>query len=301
MPEATANTNLLVFDRHAVRRHRDRAAPRFDAHRFLFDETADRLLDRLDDIKRRFPTALDLGCHTGLLAKAMAGRGGIETLVQCDPAPEMVQRASGLRLVAEEDLLPFGTARFDLVLSLLSLHWVNDLPGALVQINRSLKPDGLFLGCLLGGDTLSELRAAWMAAEIDVEGGASPRVSPFVDVRDAGALLQRAGFALPVVDSDVITVSYGDPMSLMQDLRWMGESNAVRTRRTGFTRRRTLLRAAEIYVERFGRDGRLPATFQVITLTGWHPDKTAQQQPLRRGSGQTSLADVLSHTPKEKD
>jgi len=197
--------------------------------------------------------------------------------------------------------LPFGAGRFDLVLSLLSLHWVNDLPGALAQINRSLKPDGLFLGCLLGGDTLSELRAAWMAAEIEVEGGASPRVSPFVDVRDAGALLQRAGFALPVVDSDVIRVSYGDPLSLMRDLRWMGESNAVRTRRTGFTRRQTLMRAAEIYVERFGRDGRLPATFQVITLTGWHPDQIAQPQPLRPGSGQQSLADVLGRPPKETD
>ena len=197
MPQQAPNP-MLVFDRRAVRRHRDRAAARFDEHRFLFDEAADRLLDRLDDIKRRFPTALDLGCHGGLLAAVLAGRGGIETLAQCDSAPAMARRANGLCLVADEDFLPFGAGRFDLVLSCLSLHWVNDLPGALAQINRSLKPDGLFLGCLLGGDTLTELRAAWMAAEIEVEGGASPRVSPFVDIRDAGGLLQRAGFALCV-------------------------------------------------------------------------------------------------------
>lgn len=282
-----------IFDRRAVRRHRDRAAPRLAQHDFLFTDAAERLADRLLDVTRRFPLALDLGCHSGELGRILAGRGGIDRLVQCDLAEAMVRRAGGHGVVADEEFIPFADGTFDLVLSNLSLHWVNDLPGTLAQIRRILKPDGLFLAALLGGDTLVELRRAWMEAELSEEGGVGPRVSPFADVRDAGALLQRAGFALPVVDADVLTVSYADPMRLMADLRGMGESNAVRGRRNGFTRRTTLFKALAAYEDMFGGpDGRVPATFQLITLTAWTPHPS-QQKPLRPGSGQVNLADFL--------
>jgi SAM-dependent methyltransferase len=283
-----------VFDRAAVRRHRDRAAAAgIEAHDFLLREVAGRLAGRLDDIRRRFPAALDLGCHGGVLARALEGRGGVEHLVQTDLSPAMVRRAEGPRVVADEELLPFAAASFDLVASVLSLHWVNDLPGALVQIRRVLKPDGLLLAAMLGGNTLGELREAFAAAEIAEEGGASPRLSPFTDAREAGALLQRAGFALPVVDVDAITVTYPDALALMRDLRGMGEANAVRERRASFTRRATMMAAAAAYERRFaGADGRVPATFEVIYLTGWAPHE-AQQKPLRPGSARARLADAL--------
>ena len=283
-----------VFDRAAVRRHRDRAAAAgIEAHDFLLREVAARLAGRLDDIRRRFPAALDLGCHGGVLARALEGRGGVERLVQTDLSPALVRRAEGPRVVADEEFLPFAAASFDLVASVLSLHWVNDLPGALVQIRRALKPDGLLLAAMLGGNTLGELREAFAAAEIAEEGGASPRLSPFTDARDAGALLQRAGFALPVVDVDAITVTYPDALALMRDLRGMGEANAVRERRAGFTRRATMMAAAAAYERRFaGADGRVPATFEVIYLTAWAPHE-AQQKPLRPGSARARLADAL--------
>ncbi len=273
---------IEVFDRAAVRRHRDRAAAGLAAHDFLLREVAGRLAGRLDDIRRRFPAALDLGCHGGVLAGALEGRGGVERLVQTDLSPAMVRRAEGPRVAADEELLPFAAASFDLVASVLSLHWVNDLPGALIQIRRALKPDGLLLAAMLGGNTLGELREAFAAAEIAEEGGASPRLSPFTDARDAGALLQRAGFALPVVDVDAITVAYPDALALMRDLRGMGESNAVRERRAGFSRRATIMAAAAAYEERFAQtDGRVPATFEVIYLTAWAPHPS-QPKPHRR-------------------
>ena len=284
---------MHVFDRATVRRHRDRAAAGLGDHDFLLREVGERLADRLDDITRRFPVALDLGCHGGELGRLLNGRGGIETLVQCDLSPEMARRAGPLSLAADEEFLPFAAGCFDLIVSCLSLHWVNDLPGALVQIRRALKPDGLFLAAMLGGNTLEELRAALAEAEIAAEGGLSPRVSPFADVRDAGDLLQRAGFALPVVDSDTITVSYADPAGLMSDLRGMGESNAVVERRKTWTRRATLEAAAERYRQMFGDSaGRVPATFHVITLTAWAPHPS-QQKPLRPGSARTRLAEAL--------
>jgi SAM-dependent methyltransferase len=284
---------IKVFDRGAVRRHRERASAHFAEHGFLVAEVAERLADRLSDVTREFAEALDLGCHSGQLAAALKGRGGIGRLVQADLAEAMVRRASGPRLVCDEELLPFAPASFDLILSALSLHWVNDLPGALAQIARCLRPDGLFLGALLGGETLTELRQALIAAELEEEGGASPRVSPFVELRDAGQLLQRAGLALPVVDSDTITVTYGDALELMDELRGMGESNAALDRRHAVTRRATLLRAAELYRERFAHgDGRLPATFQVLTLTAWAPHES-QPRPLAPGSAQASLAAAL--------
>jgi len=284
---------MLVFDRRTVRAHRDRAAAGFAGHDFLVREAADRLADRLLDFKRGFEVALDLGCHTGTLAQVLRGRGGITHLVQADLSPAMVGQAPGLRLAADEELLPFAPASFDLVLSVLSLHWVNDLPGTLLQISRCLKPDGLFLACMLGGDTLRELRDALLQAEADVTGGASPRVSPFAEVRDAGGLLQRAGFALPVADSETIAVDYPDTLRLMRDLRGMGESNAALARQRHPTRRAVLAAAAAIYQQRHGRtDGRIPASFQLITLTGWRPHES-QQQPLRPGSAKSRLAAAL--------
>ena len=195
--------------------------------------------------------------------------------------------------IADAEALPFAAGSFDLVLSLLDLHWVNDLPGALAQIRHVLRPDGLFLGALLGGETLSELRAVLLAAEAEVSGGASPRVAPKVDLRDAGALLQRAGFALPVADADTLTVSYPNALALMRELRGMGEGNAVAGRSRRFTRRAVLLRAAALYEERFAdADGRVPATFQVLYLTGWAPHDS-QPRPLHPGSAQASLARAL--------
>lgn len=288
---------VSIFDRATLRKHRDRAARGFAAHDFLVREVAERLADRLSDVTRVFPLALDLGCHTGELADTMGGRGGIKTLVQCDLSPAMAAMAAGNghpTLAADEEWLPFADNSFDLVLSCLSLHWVNDLPGALVQIRRVLKPDGLFLAAMLGGETLADLRHCLTEAELAEEGGISPRVSPMADIRDMGRLLQRAGFALPVADADQVSVSYGDPMRLLADLRGMGETNAVAERRKTLTRRTTLLHALSLYQRKFAdADGRFPVDFHIVTLTGWKPHPS-QPQPLPPGSGHVPLADVLS-------
>ncbi len=290
------NDALGPFQRAAVRRHRDRAARSLPQHEFLLREIGERLADRLDDVNRSFPCALDLGCHHGVLADGLRGRGGVERLVQCELSETLARsaaRGGQPALVGDEEQLPFAAGSFDLALSLLSLHWVNDLPGCLLQLRQALKPDGLLLAALFGGETLHELRSALLEAESEVEGGASPRVSPFVDLRDAAGLLQRAGFALPVADLDRITVTYPNALALMRDLRGMGEANAVAERRRGLSRRATLLRAAALYEARFaGRDDRLPATFDVIYLTGWAPDES-QPKPLRPGSARTPLAEAL--------
>ncbi len=284
----------LPFDRGAVRRNRSRTAATLHRHDFLFAEVADRLADRLDDVQRSFPLALDLGCHAGSFGRAVGARGGIETLVQCELAPDLASQAPGLSVSADEERLPFKDGVFDLIASTLSLHWVNDLPGALIQINRALKPDGLFLAALLGGETLQELRDCLGHAEIEISDGLSPRISPTVDLRDAAGLLQRAGFALPVADSDRITVSYPDAFALMRELRGMGETNALSARPRGFARRGIFLRAAELYHQRYGGpDGRITATFQVLYLHGWAPHES-QQQPLRPGSAAARLSDALS-------
>ncbi|MBT3305851.1 MAG: methyltransferase domain-containing protein [Alphaproteobacteria bacterium] len=296
---------MMVFNRRTVRRHRARAAGTLNDHDFLFRESAERLCDRLDDITRTFPLALDLGGRTGQIARVLEGRGGVETLVHCDLAPEMVSCAamekSGLVLAADEETLPFTGGAFDLIVSNLTLHWINDLPGAMVQARQALKPDGLFLASVLGGETLKELRQSLMEAEIAEEDGLSPRVSPMADVRDLGGLMQRAGFALPVVDSETVTVMYDDAMALMADLRAMGETNATLERRKGFSRRATLMAALARYKDTFaGSDGKIPATFQILTMTGWAPD-ASQQQPLKPGSARTSLADTLGDTEGENE
>jgi len=289
------NDEREIFDRRVLRRHRDRAAPGVAGHDFLFREAAERLLDRLEDIRRRFPLALDLGCHHGVVAELLAGRSGIETLVQAELSPALARLAAahGPAVVADEEALPFAEQSLDLVVSVLSLHWVNDLPGTLLQIARALKPDGLLLAAMIGGDSLRELREALLRAELEVEGGVSPRVSPLADLRDLGGLLQRAGFALPVVDVDSLTVTYPSALALMRDLRGMGETGTDRNRRRGLTRRETLLRAAALYEETHGgADGRIPARFDILYLTGWAPH-ASQPQALRPGSASARLAEAL--------
>lgn len=290
MPADTRADDIILFDRKTVRRHRNRAAATFADHDFLHREIADQLADRLRDIKRDFATALDLGGGHGTTAFDPAP----ETLVTADLSERLLARMPGNpRVSADEEFLPFGENAFDLIASTLSLHWVNDLPGALVQIRGALKPDGLFLAAMLGGDTLIELRRAFLEAEAETTGGTSPHTSPVADVADAGALLQRAGFALPVIDTDTITVTYADMFALMRELRGMGEANAVAARSRAGLRRDTLFAAAARYQELYGdEDGRIPATFQIIWMTGWAPHQ-AQQKPLRPGSGATRLADAL--------
>jgi NADH dehydrogenase [ubiquinone] 1 alpha subcomplex assembly factor 5 len=281
-----------VFDRRRLRLRRARVAHALHGFDFLIREAALRLLERLGDVRRAFPLALELGCHTGQLAAAVRDNPQVGQLIQADLCVDMVRQAPAPGLVADEEALPFGPACLDLVLSCFSLHWVNDLPGTLAQIRYALKPDGLFLAIMPGGATLFELRESVMRAELEVAGGAGPRVSPFVDVRDAGMLLQRAGFALPVADLDTVTVTYEHPLKLMADLRAMGEANALLQGRRPL-HRATLWRACALYRELFGdRAGRIPATFQLLTLSGWAPDPS-QPQPIRRGSGQVNLAEAL--------
>jgi SAM-dependent methyltransferase len=279
-----------VFDRRAVRQHRERAAARFGEHDFLFREIGERLVDRLDDVTRRFARVLDVGCRTGLLRGLLEPRDDVETVVGIDLSARMVARAGALSVVGDEEALPFADASFDLVISNLALHWTNDLPGALLQLRRALKPDGLLLAAMLGGETLIDLRAALIEADLVESGGAFPRVSPVADLRDAGMLLQRAGFELPVIDGDTISVTYPDVLALMRDLRGMGETNAVVERQRSLARRGLLARAAARYPRQ--SDGRIEAGFQVIFLTGWAPH-ASQPKPLRPGSATTRLADAL--------
>jgi NADH dehydrogenase [ubiquinone] 1 alpha subcomplex assembly factor 5 len=287
---------LLVFDRNALRVRRERAARGWQARSFLKREIASRLVERLDDVRRTFPLALDLGCHGDEIAAALGGRKTIECLVRADLGLGFARRAGGPAVVADEEALPFAAQRFDLVVSAMSLHWVNDLPGALIQIARILRPDGLFLGAMLGGATLWQLRQALAAAESEIEDGLSPRVSPFADLRDAAGLLQRAGFALPVADSETIDVEYDNALELMRELSAMGESNLVVERRRGLARRATLLRAAEIYRERFTQtSGRVAASFEVLFLHGWAPHES-QPKPLKPGSARHRLAEALDTT-----
>jgi NADH dehydrogenase [ubiquinone] 1 alpha subcomplex assembly factor 5 len=295
---AAVTQEMNLFDRRLLRRRRDRAAQGLREHDFLFREAGERLVDRLADVRRTFPLALDLGCRGGILAGILAGRGGIECLVGADPSIAMARRAAaaaveGPRLVAEEEALPFAPGSFDLVLSLLNLHWVGDLPGALLQIRQALKPDGLFLAVMFGLGTLGELRDCLIEAESELAGGAGPRVSPFAGLRDVAGLLQRAGFALPVADAETLTVTYRDALALMHDLRGMGETNALLDRPRRFAGSALFARAAALYAERHGdAGGRVPARFELVFLTGWAPHDS-QQRPLRPGSARRSLAGAL--------
>ena len=286
----------LIFDRALHARRLDRAAKAFPAADFLKRRVAGDIVERLEAINRRFELAMDLGARNGAFAAALAespAAGKIGLLAQSDLSAAMLAGASGPRLVADEERLPFAAGRLDLIVSSLALHWVNDLVGALIQIRLALAPDGLFVGAMLGGSTLTELRGALLSAEADLRGGAGPRISPFADAADGAALMQRAGFALPVIDTDVVTVRYEHPLRLLADLRAMGETSALLERPAVPLTRSVLTRACELYVERHdGPDGRVPATFEILTLTGWapHPD---QQRPLRPGSAKARLADAL--------
>ncbi|WP_262298855.1 methyltransferase domain-containing protein [Microvirga sesbaniae] len=276
----------LVFDRSLVRRRLARAL-RQGYVDFLLVRAVEDLEERLSTVLRTFSLALDVGTPTPAAAEALRRSGRAETVVRLSSVAE----EGGI--LGDEERLPFSGERFDLAVSLLALQGVNDLPGTLIQIRRALKADGLFIGALLGGSTLTELRQSLTQAEAETEGGVSPRVAPFADLRDIGGLLQRAGFALPVTDSDVVRVRYASAFALMQDLRRMGLTNALHDRRRVPLRRATLMRTAEIYAERFGdSDGRIPATFEIVWLSGWAPHES-QQKPLRPGSAKARLADAL--------
>jgi SAM-dependent methyltransferase len=282
-----------IFDRQLLVRRRDRAAGAIAAHDFLLARVADDLAERLAGINRTFPVAVTVGAYHGLLGRRLRRLPGIEVVTDVEASSRLLAQCEGPRLQADEEALPFAEQSLDLAVSALALQLVNDLPGTLIQLRRALKPDGLLLAALLGGATLTELRTAFLIAEEELEGGASPRVAPFADVRDLGGLLQRAQFALPVVDSDTVTVTYRDPLALMLELRAMGASNALAERSRRPLHRATLARAVEVYRERFGLpDGRVPATFEIITMTAWAPHPS-QPKPLRPGSATTLLADVL--------
>ena len=283
-----------LFDRTAVRCNRTRALADRAYQPFLLDEVADRLVERLSEIRRPFAKVLELGSWRGRVAALLsqAGLAG-ERLVSLDPVIDALDQGPGLKVQAEPEFLPFADDSFDLVVSVLALHHVDDLPGVLVQLRRVLVQDGLMLLAWLGGESLVELRSSLMQAELDVLGGASMRVAPFVDIRDAAALLQRAELALPVADVDRITVTYADALALCRDLRAMGEGGALMDRPRGMFRRDVLMRTAEVYGERFAReDGRIVVTFDILHMSGWKPHES-QQKPARRGSGQVRLAAAL--------
>lgn len=283
---------IKTFDRTLLRLRRERAAVHIDDFDFLLRDVAGVLIDRLSMIKKPLPLVVDLGGAHGVLSELLKTRAGTETVVTTDLSFTLAAR-NNIGLVADEEIIPFKTASLDGVVSNLALHWVNDLPGALIQIKTALKPDGLFMAAVLGGETLRELRQCLMDAEISVLGGASPRVSPFIDLRDMGALMQRAGFALPVVDSDIVTVEYSTALKLMQDLRGMGASNATFNRMLKPTKRAVLMEAARLYHERFAvAGGSIQASFEVIYVIGWRPHDS-QQKPLQPGSAKTRLADAL--------
>lgn len=278
---------MNVFDRRAVAAHRARAATTVDAVADVLRDAAERLLDRLDDVNRRFTHALDLGGR-GAVAPPLRARG--MAVVSADLAPGMAARAGGDAVALDPEQLPFAPASFDLVVASLALHWVNDLPGVLIQLRRALRPDGLLLASMPLLGTLGELRAALTEAEAAISGGAAPRVSPFPELRDCAGLLQRAGFALPVADREEIRLLYADPLALLRDLRAAGETNALRLRdrrvppRALFPRALAGLPRAEA--------GRVAATLSLAILTGWAPAPT-QPRPLAPGSATTSLADAL--------
>jgi SAM-dependent methyltransferase len=291
MPEIPNASNPVIFDRALIRRRRVRAVT-LGAATFLLDRVAEDLAERLAAVLRRFDIAVDLGTPGEAVRAALARSGAVGTIVRADAVPDQARGADNF-VIADEEALPFRDGALDLVVSALALQFVNDLPGVLVQIRRALKADGLFLAALLGGETLTELRQSFAEAESEMESGVSPRVAPFADLRELGALLQRAGFALPVTDVDRVRVRYDTVFNLMADLRRMGATNALVARRRAPLRRATLHRMAEIYAQRFADpDGRVRATFEIVWLSGWapHPD---QQQPLKPGSAKARLADAL--------
>ena len=287
-----------LFDQDALRLHAERAVRSGAQADFLLQRATADLEDRLAVVLRDFEHRLDLGTPLPLAAKMMAHRQG--QLTRLVPPGYPAGDGHWSNIDSPLDVLPLTHESLDLVVSLLALQTVDDLPGTLVQIRRALKPDGLFIACLLGGETLTELRQSFLEAEMEIEGGASPRVAPFADLRDCGALLQRAGFALPVTDVDRVIVRYDNPFGLMRDLRAMGAANPLAERRRTFMKRATLMKAAGIYAERFSdADGRVRATFDLVWISGWSPHES-QQKPLKPGSATMSLADGLKGASSRK-
>jgi NADH dehydrogenase [ubiquinone] 1 alpha subcomplex assembly factor 5 len=284
-----ADNGIVIFDRQRVRQNRNRARPE---HNFLIDWAGKQIVDRLRDVTKNFPLALQMGLRTPPeFAQNLAATGKIETLVGMDAAEKLLKPGT---ICADEEFLPFRDQSLDLIMNVLSLHSTNDLPGALIQIRRALKPDGLFLAALFGGESLMELRQSLMQTEIEMKGGASPRVFPFADKPQMGSLMQRAGFALPVIDSEIVTVTYPDMFALLKDLRFMGEGNAILKRDKTYPGREFFAKAAEFYKNNFSdEDGRVRASFEVIFLIGWAPH-ASQQKPLSPGSAKTRLADALN-------
>lgn len=299
----TSTSKLNIFDRQLKRNQRDRAAwlmPQTDP---LLHTVAHNLLDRLQDCKKTFPSALCLGGSLQAVTRSIRCHGGIEKLIVMDASHDMVQRCKNdyhasnnenietTFVVGDEEFLPIKESSVDLVISCLGLHWTNDLPGAMIQSMLALKPDGLFLAAILGGETLKELRIACTIAQMEREGGISPRISPLAQVRDAGNLLTRAGFNLPGVDVDEYTVKYPSALELIEHLRAMGETNAL-SQMNAMLKRDTALATAAIYDSMFAsEDGTVPATFQVIYMTGWK-EHSSQQKPKRRGSATVSFKDI---------
>lgn len=290
-------SNLGPFDRARVRLHRDRAAASFEQVSFLKERAIEDICDRLSFINRHFDTGLDVGSHGGRLIHSISQhpelKNKIDFLVHCDFSTKMLTQTPKNGFVGDEEILPLAAQSLDLVTSALSLHWVNDVPGFLAQARLALKPDGLFLVSFLGGRTLQELRAVMAQAEAEFDREPTPRVSPFADAQDGAQLLQRAGFALPVADSDVVTVRYANIFGLFRDLKAMGETAAFAETPSRPLTRTLIARAADIYARDFSdADGRIRATFEIVTLTGWAPHQS-QQQPLKRGSARMRLADAL--------
>jgi SAM-dependent methyltransferase len=280
-PNPTAAPNL--FDR-ALLQARQRRALKQEPATFLLDRVADDMEERLAAVKRDFADVADIWTPGDALRKPLGDRFKSFTRVDLQDAAQ--------------ELLPLRPEQFDLAISALAFQFVNDLPGVLAQIRRALKPDGLLLAAMIGGDTLNELRHCFAAAEAELEGGVSPRVAPFADLRDVGSLLQRAGLALPVTDVDRVVVRYASAFALMSDLRRMAATNILVERRRAPTRRATLLRMAEIYRDRFAdADGRIRATFDVIWLSGWAPHES-QPKPLQPGSATASLEEAVKKAPK---
>ena len=284
-----------LFDRSLVARHRNRAAGRLADYNFLVRRAFDDICDRIESVTRDFERTAILGGGPGLTdelaARPAGGKAG--WVVQSDLASSVAQALDRPALALDEEALPFAEESLDLVLAPWGLHWTNDLPGVLVQINRTLKPDGFFAGALLGGATLTELRQCLMTAESELTGGASARVSPYAGTFDMATLMQRAGFAMPVADIDRVTVRYDNVFALMADLQGMGESSALTDRPRKPAARALFLRTAELYAQRFADpDGRIRATFEIVHAAGWapHPD---QPRPKRPGSATHRLADAL--------
>lgn len=344
---STKTSTVAVFDRSLKRRQRNWSLqlPDSEYYDYLRAEAAERLCDRLEDINRTFPLALELGCHRGHVLKVLSGKeglggrggvGGIETLVQCDfaeaaidpskndptaaaqlaspspsssstlssppsplhlpPLQQQQQRIKQFSIHCDEESLPFKEASFDAVLSSMSLHWVNDLPSTLQQIKRALRPDGVFLGSMLGGTTLQELRHCFYLAEQERRGGLSPHASPFALPSDAASLLQGAGFALPTVDVDTITIAYPDAFALMEHVQRMGEGTAALSRQYAVGSD-TFLAMAALYQQLYGlEDGSVPATFQIIYMIGWAPHGS-QPKPCKRGSATAKIGGDAAAKP----